>query len=409
VRVLFLSPYLPSRIRVRPYHWVRHLARLGHEVHLVALDPPEDAPASPRASRSEVDGEIRRACSAVDVFPLSRARTLLNAVRALPHPGRPLQLAYSHHPGAERWAAGLAASGRYDVVHIEHMRGVALSSRLRGVPIVYDAVDSISTLFAETAKRARSLATRLLARLDLGRSRRFEARAPFLFSRMVVTSQREAAAFVELAGPAARGRLAVVCNGVDTEYFRPAGRHDQRAVVFTGKLSYHANAAAAVRLVERIMPAVWSARPDTPVILAGKDPPADLLALGRDPRVRVTGFVEDIRAIFAEAAVAVCPLVYGAGIQNKVLEALASGVPTVMTLTASRALFGTAGQHYVACEDDHDLAQAIVDLLNDPERRGRLGSEGRSYVVTNHRWDHLAATLVTIYERAKSSGTFYLE
>jgi glycosyltransferase involved in cell wall biosynthesis len=392
VRILFLSPYLPSQIRVRPYHWVRSLVGLGHEVHLVALKPPEDAGAQ--------EDEMRRLCAGVDVFPLSRVRTALNAAAALPSPATPLQVAYSHHREAQRRVARLAASGRFDVAHIEHMRGVALTSDVRETPIVYDAVDSISALFDETVRHAPSVAQRLIARLDLGRSRRFEARVPYRVSRVVLTSQREAAAFVALAGEPARRRLSVVPNGVDTEYFRPIAGAQRRSVVFTGKLSYHANAAAAIRLVARIMPLVWGRFPETPVILAGKGPPEAVKALARDPRVSVTGYVDDMRTVLAKAAVAVCPLVYGAGIQNKVLEALASGVPAVMTVAASEALAGVPGRDYIAVEGDDDFADAVLELLEDGARRRRLGEAGLAYVRAHHQWPRLAEQLVRVYEDA---------
>ena len=115
MRLLFLSPYVPSRIRVRPYYWIRTLAELGVDIHLVALTPPDD-------STSCADG-VRSYCSAVDLFPLSRARTLVNAVRALPSPRTPLQLAYSRCTDAERHVAALTARGIFDVVHIEQRAG----------------------------------------------------------------------------------------------------------------------------------------------------------------------------------------------------------------------------------------------------------------------------------------------
>lgn len=390
MRVLFLSPYLPSRVRVRPYSWIQSLVQLGHEVHLVALAPPDDQLAA--------DAELCRLCSDFDVFPLTRRQTLANTARALPHRDTPLQLAYSRHEAAERHVATLAATGRYDVVHVEHLRGVALASRVTGVPIVFDAVDAISALFADATRHAASWRTRLMARLDLQRTRRFEARAPFAFARVVVTSAREASAFLQLSGMTARGRLEVVTNGVDVDYFRPAAQADARAVVFTGKLSYHANGVAAVRLVERIMPVVWATRPDTPVILAGKDPSREVRALAHDPRVRVTGYVGDMRDILREAAVAVCPLVYGAGIQNKVLEAMASGVATVITRAAASALAGEAGRHYLVGDRDHDLAGAVLGLLDDADRRRRVAAAGRAYVTAHHRWNVLAGELVRVYE-----------
>lgn len=392
LRILFLSPYVPSRVRVRPYSWIRSLVALGHDVHLVALTPPDDG--TPTAEG------LRALGVPVDLFPLTRLRTLANAAWAMPRLGTPLQLAYSRQARAARHVEQLAASGRYDVVHVEHMRGVALASRVGPLPVVFDAVDSISALFAEAVRSAPSRATRWMARLDLARSRRFEARAPSVFSRVVVTSPREASAFVDLAGPSARDRLLVVGNGVDADYFRPPATSVGRAVVFTGKLSYHANAAAAVRLVERVMPAVWAGRPATPVILAGKDPPPEVRALGRHPQVEVTGDLEDMRTAFARAAVAVCPLVYGAGIQNKVLEALASGVPAIVTPAVAGALSGEAGRHYLVAESDAELAAAVTATLDDALRRRTLAMAGRAYVERHHRWETLASLLVEGYRAA---------
>jgi glycosyltransferase involved in cell wall biosynthesis len=189
-------------------------------------------------------------------------------------------------------------------------------------------------------------------------------------------------------------------NGVDTDYFQPSDKPNGRAVVFTGKLSYHANVAAALRLVQRIMPLVWRHEPDTPVILGGKSPPSAVLALARDRRVIVTGFVADIRGVFAQAAVAVCPLVYGGGIQNKLLEAMAYGVATVCAEGPSRALLGQAGRDYLTGEGDVALAECILDVLADPDLRAQLGASGRAYVCSRHQWRQLAAGLVNAYSSA---------
>ena len=389
MRVLFLSPYPPSRVRVRPFSWITGLAALGHEVHLVVLQPPGES--------SEIAGDVRRACAAVDVFPLTRRMTLVNAVGALPRLGEPLQYAYSHHAEAEHHVEALAASGRFDVVHVEHMRGAALASRVRGVPVVFDAVDCISALFEETIRHAPSAASRLMARLDLGRSRRFEARAPFSFSRLLVTTAPEAEAFVALAGPEAASRVAVVGHGVDTDYFAPADTTARSGVVFTGKLSYHANAAAALRLAQDIMPLVWRECPDTPVVLAGQDPPAAIRALARNPRVTVTGYVADMRTVLARAAVAACPLVYGRGVQNKVLEAMASGVPVVMSEAPARVFNGVADRDYVVADTDRDVAARIVGLLRDGELRRRVGQAGREYTTQFHRWSRCVGRLEEVY------------
>jgi polysaccharide biosynthesis protein PslH len=391
MRVLFLSPYVPSRVRVRPYSWIRTLAELGHEIHLVALQPPEDA---------WTDGaELRSLCTTVRVLPLSRRRTLLNGLLTLPT-RQPLQLAYAHLPAAERHVARLAQSRSFDVVHVEHLRGVPLASHLSDVPIVWDAVDSISALFDDTRRLAPSRGQRSLARLDLARTRRFESRAPYRFDRTVVTSPSDADAFVRLAGSAAGPKLAVVPNGVDTTYFRPATHSVREGVIFTGKLSYHANAAAALRLVRQIMPRVWSQRPLTPVRIVGKDPPQAIQELTRDARVIVTGYVDDLRPSFAAAEVAACPLVYGVGIQNKVLEAMASGIPVVTTPGAASALLAEPGRDLLVANGDEAFADAICVLLDAPLTREAVGYAGRAYVEREHLWSRLGSRLTSVYRQA---------
>jgi glycosyltransferase involved in cell wall biosynthesis len=268
---------------------------------------------------------------------------------------------------------------------------------------VWDAVDSISALFAETARLAPGRAQRWMARMDVGRTRRFEASAPRLFDRTLVTSPRDARAFSQLPGASALDRIATLPNGVDTEYFYPEATTTRDAVVFSGKLSYHANAAAALRLVQRVMPLIWAHRPNTSVILAGKDPPEMIRNLASDQRVQVTGYLEDLRPVFARAAVAVCPLVYGAGIQNKVLEAMACGVPVVTTRDAGAALSAIPGREVMLADSDAEFAEAAREMLDDPTARREMGDAGRAYVEREHQWSRLGARLAGIYADARRS------
>ena len=200
MRILFVVPYIPSLIRVRSYNIIRTLAALGHQVHLVALQPPEDRHAS--------IASLREVCEQVDVFPLSRARTVWNAFTALPTT-LPLQAAYSHHPQAEGHLRRLVKTGQFDVAHIEHLRGAVLAEALTSIPRVFDSVDSIAYLFEQAGRLAPRLGQRLVARIDLGRTRRFEARVPLRFDRTLVTSSVDAQAIRNLAGSSLDGRIVI--------------------------------------------------------------------------------------------------------------------------------------------------------------------------------------------------------
>jgi sugar transferase (PEP-CTERM/EpsH1 system associated) len=393
MRVLFVSPYLPSPVRVRPYQWIRALARHGQRVRLVALQPPED--------RWLSEPPVVDCCEQVTVFPLSRLRTLRNAAAAVPG-GLPLQAAYSLHPEAERYIANQAS--QCDIVHIEHLRGALLARRVLDVPCVIDAVDSISTLFAQAARQAPSWRQRLLARADLARTRRFEASFPSRFERTLVSSNRDADAFRQLAGGRTAGRVVVLPNGVDLDYFRPGkSSPDPETVLFTGKMSYHANEAAALQLARQVMPLVWQHRPNARLVIAGKDPSETVRLLGRDSRVTVTGFVDDLRPFFWSATAVVAPLVYGTGIQNKVLEAMACGVPVVASRAACAGIGASPGQALLVGAEPGEMAAHTLALFREPALRARLVSAGRRFVERHHDWSHLGRRLIDVYEDARAA------
>ena len=392
MRVLFVSPYIPSPVRVRPYQWIRALARHGQRVRLVALQPPED--------RWLAEPPVADCCEQVTVFPLSRFQTLRNAAAAVPR-RLPLQAAYSLHPEAERYIA--AEARNCDVVHVEHLRGALLSRRVEDVPCVIDAVDSISSLFAQAAREAPSWRQRLLARADLARTRRFEAAVPARFERSLVSSNRDAEAFRQLAGGRSAGRVVSLPNGVDLDYFHPASSSPEpETILFTGKISYHANEAAVLQLAQRIMPLVWQHRPNAKLVIAGKDPSEAVRLLSRDRRITVTGFVDDLRPFFWSATVVVAPLVYGTGIQNKVLEAMACSVPVVASRAACEGIGAPRGQALLVGVDPREMAAHAVALLRDPRLRADLAACGRHYVELHHDWHQLGRRLIDVYEDARA-------
>ena len=127
LRILFISPYLPSLIRVRPYNLIQYLARRGHQITLLALVPPNE-------DESGLD-DLRAWCHQVKTIPLPRRRTYWNALRALPSQ-TPLQAAYSRSPEMAALIQQTQAQMNFDVAHVEHMRGSELSFAVKDIPLV---------------------------------------------------------------------------------------------------------------------------------------------------------------------------------------------------------------------------------------------------------------------------------
>ncbi|RME76671.1 MAG: glycosyltransferase, partial [Chloroflexi bacterium] len=393
MKILFITPYIPSLIRVRPYNFIKYLSRRGHQITLLALVPPGES--------TDSLTELRQWCRQVQTVPLPRWRTLWNGLRALPG-STPLQAAYSRSPEMATLVRQTLAADTFDVVHVEHLRGAELAPT--SAPVVFDSVDSITLLFELVRQAGPTRRSRLLAALDLARTRRYEGRLLARFPRVLVTSPRDKARLAELAPPDAdTERIVVLPNGVDLAYFAPADTPRQPAtVVFTGKMSYHANIAAALDLAHRVMPLVWQTFPQARLVLAGKDPPPELLGLSAEARITVTGSVPDLRPYLAQATVAVTPIRYGVGIQNKVLEAMAMAAPVVSTPQAVSALQVEPGREVLVGESPQALAEAIVALLSNADLQRRVGQAGRRFVERHHDWDAIAARLETVYEAARA-------
>jgi len=400
MRILFLSPYPPSLIRVRPFNWIKHLTARGHQIALLALvSSPEEA--------ADLK-HVARYCHRAEGIPFPRWRSAWNLLLALPQRSLALQAAFTSSPGMTHRIRQALQRESFDAVHIEHLRGSTYANAVDGVPIVWDSVDCISLLFERTLQSGPSLVSRLMARADLARTRRYEGRQVGQYAATLVTSPEDRDALQDLVrrwGNPDQAKIVVLPNGVDLAYFAPQEMPRQPdRIILTGKMSYHANVAAALFLGQEIMPRVWRRRPDVRLQIVGKDPGPAVQALADDPRIMVTGYVPDMRPFLASAAVAATPIRYGVGIQNKVLEAMAMGTPVVTTPQASTALLAREGEHFLVGESADDFAAKVVRLLNDRNLAAQIGAAGRRYVEAYHDWDRLAARLEEVYQRSAAAN-----
>jgi len=401
MKILFVAPYTPSPIRVRPYQFIRYLAQRGHVITLVCV-----------ADNISALNELRSFCWRVVSVPIHASDHILAYIRALPSP-LPFQAAHCLAPAMIAAVVRELQRTDYDLIHIEHLRaaeiGLAALRRCSfGPPIVLDAVDSISLLFERTFRRSSSLSGRFRALIDLARTRHYEAAYTHRFATVFVTSPEDAWALKTLnrsLTDTGNAPVIVVPNGVDLNYFQPhIGPRQPANLVFTGKMSYHANEAAARYLVEAIMPRVWAIRPEITVTLAGAEPGARIRTYAHDPRITVTGAVPDLRPYLTQATIAVAPIRYGVGVQNKVLEAMATATPVIAARQATVALSVKPERDLIVADDAEAFAHAILSLLADPERRTRLGRSGRAYVEQHHDWQQSVARLEVSYDAIIGSG-----
>ncbi len=403
MKILYIVPYVPNPIRVRPYSLIRFLAERGHNVTLATVLSEEGEREDLRSIAPYTKGSM--------VAAMPKWKSLWNIIKSLPG-SMPLQAVYSWNPAFAdqlvRFLLDQEQEPPFDIIHVEHLRGAlygiylqaALKEADRQIPVVWDSVDCISHLFRQASQKGATRRSRLITHLELSRTENYERWLALQFDHVLVTSKADREAFYDLLAQLDRlPHIDILRNGVDFYYFspNPAINKEEDSIVISGKMSYHANVSMVLHFCHEILPHIQRIKPSVTLTIVGKDPPREIQALGKNDGISVTGAVDDIRPYIQSAAVAVSPVTYGAGIQNKVLEGMACGVPVVASPNAISGLDIEPGRDLLVAENPETFATAVLLLLEDTKLRNRIGNAGRRFVERNHDWNQIVADLEQIY------------
>jgi glycosyltransferase involved in cell wall biosynthesis len=417
MRVLFVSAYPPSRLHARSFGFVTQLAQ-RHELMVICLCH------SPR----DITDVSRLRALGVQVTPVfeERRHAIMRAAAAVLSE-RPLEMAYDAAPQLREAVQAEVKRGGVGIVHVEHLRAAGAVAGLP-IPLVWDAVDCLSERWRVRREREAYLGLgthprrvkRALKGIEQRRVSDYERRLIGMFERVLVESPYERQALLravstddlttgtpmdqqdgkEATSPFA-GRVEVISTGVDLDYFSPrAERRHLNRLVFSGRMNDAANVAAADLLVNTILPAIWRERPDVQLTITGCNPPRQVRAYANDPRITVTGYVDDVRPYLAGAALAVSPLPYPTGIHNPALEAMAMGTPLIASESAVAGLSIVPGRDLLLASSTERFAYLALRLLDDGELRHSLARNGRAYVERYHSWPLMTRRLEQVYREA---------
>ena len=390
MRILMLAhriPYPPhTGDKTRAFHIARHLAR-RHDLTLAFLVD----------ERADLGGlaALRDVVPTVEWGLLWKPWSLIKGLTGLAV-GGPLTLPYFSSRGLRRRLARRMADAPYDLVYASST-ATAQYARALGVPMVMDFVDVDSDKWRQYSERSAPP----LSWLYRTEGRRLQAAEGGIarWARLCLLATASEASLLRSFAPWAR--TAVIPNGIDLDYYRPIERSGSpAAVIFTGAMDYLPNIDAVRYLCDDILPRIRGEVPGTRFYIVGMNPSADVQRLASIPGVTVTGTVPDVRPFYARASVCVAPLRMGRGVQNKVLQAMAMGLPVVASGVAQRGLEAKAGTHLHVEDDPVAFADRVVALLTSPPARAAMGRQGRAFVEAHHAWDASCARLESMLSDA---------
>lgn len=387
MRILALTPRLPyppvGGDKLRAYEFIARLAA-RNDVHLISF------------VESEAEAEQARALAARHskmtvewlVHPAWRSRlsTLIGVASSLP-----LQVHYYRSSRMRALVSQRLAQRSFDAVYVHLLR---MAQYVERAPVrrVLDITDAVSLLYGRAQRMRRDL-FRAVFTVEVERLRRYETELIRAFEATAIISEVDREVLVANGAPAEK--LALVNNGVDRAYFAPRGAsHEANRLVFVGNLGSFANTDAAEHMLRDIFPRVRAARPAARLDVVGVNPPPSVLAFDGKDGVSVTGPVDDVRPYVERAAASLCPVRVAGGVQNKILESLALGVPVVTSPEGFEGLGARDGVDGVlVAREPAEFARRLVDLMDDPARRAELGARGARFIAEHYDWDRQTALL----------------
>ena len=389
MNLLMVSPHLPDPswgAGTRSYYLLKALAD-KYSVSLLSLTG-EKVPAS-------LGQEIN--LKHIQQFPLplslqqKRAQQLTSIIR-----NRSYLADTYYHKEIQQAINDILAQDVYDAVIFESvfMAGYRVPE---GVMVIIDQHNIEHELLQRTYEQERAWSrkwfnwweARKLKPIELARCRNAQG--------VLVTSQRE---YLLLKQLVPQCRAVVVPNGVDTHIFNKMDGQSEIAdrIVFTGTMNYYPNIQAVLFFARECWPRIQAQIPEATWQIVGKSPPSEVAQLAELPGVTVTGAVSDVKPYLATAAVAIAPLLIGSGTRLKILEALAMQKAVVSTSVGCEGLAVETGKHLSVADQPERFAEAVIDLLQHPEKRVSLGKYGRALVEAEYSWEQCGNSFIDALE-----------
>jgi sugar transferase (PEP-CTERM/EpsH1 system associated) len=385
-------PYPPQRGgKIRPFNMISHFSK-RHEVTVASLARSQQELDAANGLRAHCKNLI---CERVTPFGaygrmLSRAPTTI-----------PFSMGYFYSPTLDRRIRELLSQERFDLIFVHCSSVAQYVARVTDVPKILDFGDMDSQKWLIYGQ-VRAFPISLVYHLEGRKLEREERRLSPRFDLNTCTTREELATLRAFGTGVDSDWFP---NGVDHGYFAPSGEpYDPDLISFVGRMDYYPNQEAMVRFCRDTLPLIRRERPSAKLSIIGANPSSQIKQLASIPGVTVTGSVPDVRPYVTRSAVNVAPLRIARGTQNKILESMAMGVPVVTSEVAARGVDAVPGQHLLCATTPAEECRAVVELLENRQRREELAAMARARVLSHHDWRASMLRLDSIIERCLATA-----
>lgn len=356
--------------KLRAWNHILGLSK-NHDVHLFCLSDESISDAQLQ--------KINEVCASVEVYKLNKlkkySRLFFNFFK-----NKPMQVAYFSDPDAIKKFRELNQKLRPDSVMIQLVRMAEFTKGVEGTKLI-DYQDAFSKGL-ERRKQTNPFWMKGVLHMEYLRLRNYEREVFEFFDEAMIISSQDA----NLIDHPENDKLHILPNGVDTEYYKPEPRAKTLDLLFTGNMGYEPNVNCVKYVVGDVLPLLKKEFPHLQFVAAGKDPSPELKRL-KSRHLQLTGWVDDLRNYYQQARIFVAPMQIGIGMQNKILEAMAMGLPVITSELANNAIGAKHGKEVWIANTPQKVAEGISYLLNNTDLAIQIGQNARNLMVNEFSWN----------------------
>ena len=391
MKILYLChrfPFPPKRGgKIRPFNMIRHLSQSGHEVTVCSLARSVD-------EAKEAQG-IAAHCASFEMGHVKESVQMARMIVRLPVM-TPSSMGYFYSTELHRRVQKLLKSQRWDLIFVHCSSVAQYVEDVNDVPKILDFGDMDSQKWIEYANY-KPFPLSLGYRFEGAKMLAAEKRLTHRFDLCTATTRAE---WETLNSYGQKVDTDWFPNGVDADFFCPtSGDYDALTISFIGRMDYYPNQECMARFCAETWPLLKLRKPNLKLLIVGADPSPEMIKLGQLPGVTVTGSVPDVRPYIRGSALMVAPLNIARGTQNKILEAMAMGVPVVTSTIAAGGVDAESVTHFLVADSAQDYARAVLSIIDNPAERDRLAVSGRERMLSHHAWPKSMQRLNKIIDR----------
>lgn len=383
LKILFTAnrfPYPPYRgDKLKIYHLAKRLSK-KHDLHLITFLQDEDD--------LKYVPELKEIFNEIYLIPLTKRQSYWNSLIGF-FKKLPLQVQYFHSLKMAEKIEEIKKNNNYDAVHVQHLRMAQYWNLHKDIPRILDLPDAYSLYWKRRINNKKGL-LKSFAKTEQRKVFEYEDILNEYDLSLVCSGEDQA----YLQSEKGIKNVQLLPNGVDLSTFS-AKHHDyslQDTILFTGNMNYAPNVDAVIYFCQEIFPLIQKKIKNVRFIIAGQKPLRKVKKLA-DEAIEITGFVKDLSLYYEKATIVVAPLRFGAGTQNKVLEAMAMGVPVVSRNIGFNGLNIESGNGVVLSTETQDFANQCIRLLENERLRKEIGKKGKEVIQKQFDWDVIADQL----------------